>query len=294
MSTRKILSWTIIYALIMGGYFFYSHKNTPKRTTIHKLDTMPTATPINCSINDLKYIEMLDVIVHVDNWRGSGSGILINRTENKDGSYTYYILTNWHVVEGRKTERLEVDGIRGKSEKVIEDPGIIITIFSDGATLWTEYAGSVLHESQEYDLAIATFETQDYLSNIASLASPHMIENVKIFDEVYAVGCQLGRRPIPTMGIISAIINTDEAIGFSHSAQIAPGSSGGGLFKEYGGHYYLIGVPNSVALYQFQILPHYAYAISMELVYRFLDENDLSCMYIDSESTILNELQNTG
>lgn len=251
----------------------------PDQETIHKPE--PSVAMIKCS-------EMLNVIVHIKNplW-GSGSGILIDYYESDENNlYHYFVLTNAHVVFDRIIKVFNnVDGLRGLAYYEEQDLGCEITVFYDQASKHKTYDGIVLAESTDYDLALVVFMAEEYFEDIVAIASPKMMAHTTIFDKVYAVGCQLGQRPIATDGILSGIINKDKFTGFIHSAQISPGSSGGGLFKEYNGHYFLIGITNGVAGFQFQFLPHYAYAISTETIYKFLQENDFCYLINDCQSS---------
>ena len=299
MSIKKKILWVIAYLTLLGllTALIFSDKSETHSAKSYHNTTIPIAIPVFFPPTDIKYKEMLNVIVYISNIRGSGSGILFYKENSIDNNiYTYYVLTNFHVVIGRKIERSKVDGLRGREETIFEDTGTNITVFSSDISTWTEYEAEVISESEEYDLALAIFQTEDFLP-LVKLIPPSKISQVKIFDEVYAVGCQLGRKPIPTKGIISGTINTNHFIGFSHSAQIAPGSSGGGLFKKDGKHYYLIGVPNAVVWYQYQLLPHYAYAISAQVIYHFLNENDLCFIHgqdCQEEKEINNDSEDTG
>lgn len=216
--------------------------------------------------------EMLRPVVKLDTLLGSGSGVIIYKDTN-----TYYIITNYHVVNRRLSRTLHVDGLRGISSYTNED--ITIQYFNKeylkvGNKPTGPFVGKIIAKSEELDLAILTFESEQPL-NVARLASPVVINNIDVFDSVYAVGCQLAIYPMPTKGIISRIINEKYFVGFNNSAQITPGSSGGGVFKLYKDHYYLIGISNKAAVNYYQVFSHYAYAISTKSIYKFLHNSDL-------------------
>jgi hypothetical protein len=195
---------------------------------------------------------------------------------DEKGKYWYLAITNAHVIDDREILRdIEVDGLRGTVEYVMEDPGCSVTVFRHEATEWEIYDATILIESEEYDLAIVSFFTEDLIENIATIASIEQMMDVRIFDNVFAVGCQLGKKPLPTKGIISAFYLDEDILMFSHTAQISPGSSGGGLFKKYGDEYRLIGMPSSVACVGFQFVAHYAYSISAIVIHEFLEANDM-------------------
>jgi len=232
----------------------------------------------------LKQTEMLNTIVHVSTYFASGSGTIINRTHNDSKNQQtknvsiYSILTNAHVIEDRNIKILVgADGLRGEPLFLTIDYEVIITAFRTNGKVAVCGSAVVVTESEILDLAILTFETDVDLP-VANLPSCEMLDQIRIFDEVYAVGCQLGRPPLPTDGIISSIVGTANGhITYTSNAQIAGGSSGGGLFKKYGGHYYLIGVPFSAPFARNgQFLPHLASAISLvsanEMIKQYIEE----------------------
>lgn len=205
--------------------------------------------------------------------------------------YVYYIITNEHITSNRITTDLQVDGIRGTHQIILVDPGIVVRVFNNSATEWQEYHGEIVVESPVSDLSLVTFQTDDYLPHIAKIISIEALDKVEIFDEIYALGCQLGYPVMPTRGIIAGFVEYDDLTILFHTAHTLPGSSGGGLFKKDDGQYYLIGLPQGVRRYNSHIMPHYGYAISAEIIYRFLHEHDMSFIY---ENGIVNEVQHAG
>ena len=105
-----------------------------------------------------------------------------------------------------------------------------------------------------------------------------MLDQIDVFDEVFAIGCQLGQKPIPTKGVVSQLIQDDHYLGLMCDAPISPGSSGGGIFREYDGHYYLIGISQKIGVAHNQFIPHLSYAISIKVVLDLMHENDMSHM----------------
>lgn len=243
---------------------------------------------------NLKYSEMLYPTVRVEHVinKGSGSGVIIHRQHiEQDNTYVYYVIASVHVIKGRFVSDLKIDGIRGIYETVVTDPGMTIRVFRNAATEWKDYGGEVVVESSTNDLALIKFQTVDYLPNIARLTDTDVITGVEIFDEVYAVGCQFGKKLIPTKGIIAGFLEHDDVVFLLHTAHIMPGSSGGGLFKKYNNQYHLIGIQYSIQTHNSHLIPHYVFAISTEMIYKFLHENDMSFIY---ENGMINEAQYTS
>lgn len=282
ISKIMIVMSTVLIAISMYIIMFFIDNLEPK------LNPPPQIATILTTVKPINKMKMLNVVVKIEHMLGGGSGVIIYREYIvEDDLYVYYVISNEHVTNDRFISKLEVDGIRGRYQIITTDPGVIVTVFNNDDTYCTEYDAEVIVEEPLYDLALMKFTTQDYISDIAKLSDTEVVSDSKIFDPVYAVGCQLGELVIPTEGIISAFIDENDLSLIIHTAHILPGSSGGGLFKKYNGQYHLIGLPFAVRWYNFQIIPHYSYAISVEMIYRFLNDNDMSFIY---ESGLINEI----
>lgn len=231
----------------------------------------------------LKQKEMRDTTVLVKTRRSSGSGTIIYRLETEIKQlFEYLVLTNAHITYSRFVEYLRgVDSITGRVEVEVVDTGCGIITFDYSNKYWDNHIAEVVAEDSVYDLAILSFVSKRKLA-VAKIADYDMLEQVRVFDDVFAIGCQLGRAPSPTVGIISQILiglyGDEEWIVYSNTAQITPGSSGGGLFKKYDGHYYLIGVPYRIAIANNgQMIPHMSQAISIKTAREFIDQNSVTC-----------------
>lgn len=227
----------------------------------------------------LKQNEMRDTIVLVSTQGGTGSGTIIDKinTEEK-GVYEYRVLTNSHVTHPRLVQLLKgVDGITGKLDIQTVDTGCSIVLFDYPKQKWETTKAKVIAEDIMYDLAMLSFRSKKVFPT-AKIASKSILEHVRVFDDVFAIGCQFGRAPTPTRGIISRITKSKngekEWVIYGTTSQITPGSSGGGLFKKDDGHYYLIGIPYKIAIAgNGQMIPHLARAISIVTAKQFIDEN---------------------
>ena len=139
---------------------------------------------------------------------GAGSGVIL--CTDASGEYTY-IITNNHVVEGRTT----------------------ITVYLNGET--TGRPAVFCGGDWQSDIAVIRIDGADFtcatLGNSAELL---------LGQEVAAIGNPLGRLGgTVTDGIISCLSRTIVFDGvpltlIQHSASISPGNSGGGLFNLYG------------------------------------------------------------
>ncbi len=227
----------------------------------------------------LKQTEMRNTVVQIQTHQGSGSGTIIDRIDtDEEGEYEYRVLTNAHVTHSRLTKHiLKVDSMTGKIHTGTIDTGCWVITFDYEKRNKTGYMAKVISESAIKDLAMISFVSKEEL-DISNIPTKKMLKQVRVFDEVFAIGCQLGRNPSPTVGIISQILDrgrrTKEWLIYGTTAQITPGSSGGGLFKKYDNNYYLVGIPfRAMTEKNGQMFPHLAYAVSMTSAFGFIDQN---------------------
>lgn len=221
---------------------------------------------------DTKRQEMLYTSVFVSTETMNGSGTVIGKINTgMDGVFRYSILTNEHVIRGRF-----VPDPKSPSERI--DKGCVIWTFDHTQMSYEPYPASVIAENKEIDIALLAFNSSEVLV-VAKFATQAILDEISVFDEVFAIGCNLKDDfPGPTIGIISLIyteqmVETNVTI-YANTAQIVPGASGGGLFREQDGHYYLIGIP--FRLYMLdndQLLPHLAEAISISAVKNLIHKN---------------------
>lgn len=230
----------------------------------------------------LKQQEMRNTIVLIQTRKRSGSGTIINRLQTDvEEVFEYHILTNTHITHGRFiTHPEKVNSLTGEVKTTIVDTGCKITTFSYQQNNWNLYSAEVIGENIPLDLAILSFLSTKKLA-VAKIADDEMLSQVRVFDEVFAIGCQFKQIPSPTVGIVSQILmgyyGKTKWIIYGNTAQVTPGSSGGGLFKKYDDHYYLIGIPYRVEVTSTdQFIPHLAQAISLATAMDFIENNCVS------------------
>lgn len=252
-------------------------------------DQLSATTEIKDSVSSqaideisLKQLEMRDTTVLVQTGGGSGSGTIIGCDEiEPEGTFEYRVFTNAHVTYSRFENILSgADALTGEAEVETIDTGCMILVFNHEHQCAFWHIAEVVGEDISYDLAVLTFRSQERLP-VARVATDEMLQDVRVFDDVFAIGCQLGNAPSPTTGIISAILKgnngVEEWIIYANTSPIMPGSSGGGLFKKIDGHYYLIGIPFRVAVApNGQLVPHLAHAISVATAREFIEEHTVT------------------
>lgn len=284
-STRFLFTvniWGIIYTIYVLTFLFAFPVNSSGKNPSREIIPIKMEGPSPLDKIELKQEEMRDTIVRVQTRSNRGSGTIINRLEtDTKGVFEYFILTNAHLTGTRFiAHSKKVDSLTGKVIIEIVDTICEIITFDHPNKDWDQYSAKVVDEDFSFDLTLLSFLSIKKLA-VAKIADDEMLSQVRVFDEVFTIGCQLGRTPIPTTGIIAQIlINHDgerEWVIYVSTAQTSPGSSGGGLFRKFNGHYYLIGIPYEIAVANNgQFIPHLAYAISLETAKNFLDKNSVS------------------
>lgn len=145
---------------------------------------------------------------------GTGSGVIFKKEEASSG-YTYYAITNYHVVDGYKYLKAYL----GRNNK-----GDIY--------VYANYIGG----SEKEDIAVISFSTTKELGVVEFGLDDNLLKG----QFVVAIGCPLGLSLFNTVttGVISNYSDSE----IQHDSAINPGNSGGGLFNLEGR---LIGINSS-------------------------------------------------
>jgi hypothetical protein len=190
-----------------------------------------------------------------------GSGVLLE-SEPIQGSKEYctYLLTAWHVVRDIQ------NGLEN-----IHKP-VPLTIYGQDHKLWPETA-QLLKYDPAIDGALLKLNTTRRIECGAKLAPRSRLAEVKIFEQVYAVGCPLGNDPIPTFGEIA---DTHHVVDSSHywmiSAPTYIGNSGGGIFDAE--THELMGIFSKIYTHgslRPTVVPHMGLVTSLTTIYDWLD-----------------------
>jgi hypothetical protein len=190
-----------------------------------------------------------------------GSGVLL-QSEPIDGTKEYrtYLLTAWHVVRD----------IQNGADN-LHNP-VPVTIYGQDKKLWSETA-ELLKYDATIDGALLKLNTTRKIDCGARLAPRSKLAQVKIFEQVYAVGCPLGNDPIPTFGEIA---DTHHVVDGGHywmiSAPTYIGNSGGGIFDA--DTHELLGIFSKIYTHgslRPTVVPHMGLVTSLKTIYDWLD-----------------------
>lgn len=201
-----------------------------------------------------------------------GSGVVIS-SERKDpeGKAVTYILTAYHVVQ-EITEGL-TDPTRIDELKFMDPDRDDLCA--------TPEVGKVVAIHPEIDIALIRTELATPWPFVADIASSQETRDVEIFDQVYAVGCPLGNKPLPTVGEISS--QEKMVAGQNFWMVNAPtffGNSGGGIFKRSNGR--LVGISSMIYTYgksQPMVVPHMGLFVPLSTVSEWLSGEGYSFLF---------------
>ncbi len=145
----------------------------------------------------------------------TGSGVIVSHTDNH-----YYVLTNYHVIEGFNNYEMTVFDASGE-----------INI--------SNYNTTLIETDITNDLALIRF-TSSLNFDVITFADEH---DIAVGQFVFSLGSPLDLPNSVTMGMISAInrpmaydgeTSYTDTISIQHDAAISPGNSGGALVNIYG------------------------------------------------------------
>ena len=239
----------------------------------------------------IKHHQMLYTTVLLSAGIGSGSGTVIFSGEvDVDGETEIhtYILTNQHVVR-RSIHIKEEWNPQTKKEIKTETRDLVEAFwftYNDYSVLVgkTGRRAEIIAYDANADLAVLRLiDTERFIENVANLMPRE--DKLHQFEKVYAVGAGLGFPPFSTDGTVG--YNDGLWKGHRYVLTTAPiifGNSGGALFRwsDTSNSYELAGVPSAVSNAGFSgPVPHMAWSIPIETVYKVLEDNYLCHIWTD-------------
>ncbi len=194
-----------------------------------------------------------------------GSGVVVwSEMDEKAGKAYTYIVTAHHVVVeilGEDPEAREISELRFVdpiTDKLMEEP----------------FSATLEAFQEDVDVSLLRVEMDEPWPYVAVFASPQQASRIEVFDRVYAVGCPLGNKPLPTAGEISS---KTKSVGDQNFWMLnAPtffGNSGGGVFLMDSGR--LVGISSMIYTYgrrQATVVPHMGLFVPLESVRSWLRE----------------------
>ncbi len=205
--------------------------------------------------------ELVGPVVQLAGESSVGSGVLLpSRTDAARGDFQTHLVTAWHVVRD----------IQGDPPD-LEMPVPVVIYLEDGSVR-SETAKLLVHDAR-LDAALLELRTADALANGARLAPRARLDDVRIFEEVYAVGCPLGNDPIPTRGEIATCHHeVDGEVYWMINAPTYIGNSGGGIFDSK--THELLGIFSKIYTHgslRPTIVPHMGLVTPLARIYAWLE-----------------------
>ena len=240
-----------------------------------------------------KHEQMFYPTVRVRTKKSGGSGTVVYSKEHNNEIHTY-VITNHHVIS-------DCIHIVKKWNPVLKkkiDTEILDTVqveyfkynnYSHNIGSFAVEADIVAYSEVEGGQDWALLRVRDKESRadwVANLFPSNDLDNVHIFDDVFAVGASLGHPPIASEGIITYM--DDEIDHYKYwmsSAQTIYGNSGGACYRWSPTRkiYEYIGIPSRISVqptgFSADAITHMGYFIPIDRVYKLLEENDYHFIY---------------
>jgi len=156
-----------------------------------------------------KHEEMLYPTVRVRTEKAGGSGSVVYSDKVDDGTYRTYVLTNYHVIDDNvKVEKKWDPKVGMDIKKEVRTPASVEFFYYENYSRCKGVSGSYKGNIKAYnaDMDVALLELDKFEEPVkykAKLIPKEDIDDIKVFDEVYAVGASLGHEPIATKGHIT-------------------------------------------------------------------------------------------
>lgn len=246
-----------------------------------------------------KHQQMFYPTVRVRTHKSGGSGTVVYSKKHDGEAYTY-VITNHHVVANcikvvKKWNPIKKKKIDTEILDTVQVEYFRYNNYSHCIGSFAVEADIVAYSECEggQDWALLRLrdkeQTSDYVANLFPLSE---IDDVHIFDSIYAVGASLGHPPIASEGMLTYM--DDEIDHYKYwmsSAQTIYGNSGGACYRWSASRklYEWIGIPSRISVqpsgFSADAITHMGYFIPVNRAYKLLEENGFEFIY-DSNFTL--------
>lgn len=209
--------------------------------------------------------------------KAGGSGTVL-WSEEVDGEYITYVLTNHHVVAGAITVKKKYNPFLERDMKTETRGTVTVEFFRYKWGTWpigtTSINADIVAYDEDEDLALLQLRNIDEVEFVAKLPPRDRGKEVQVLDRVWAVGAALGEDPVMTEGLINNMSREiDEKRFILSSAPIIFGNSGGSVYLQDTHEFF--GVPSRIAVSQVGFsadpITFLGYFIPLERVYDWLE-----------------------
>lgn len=230
-----------------------------------------------------KHEQMLYTVVRVRTKRAAGSGTVVwSGVEKGKKVHHTYILTNHHVIAGAITVKKVWDAQAGRDIKKESRSTVIVEFFkynnySKNVGVHAVQADILTYDARGDMALLETREKESPANFVATLFPVSKLSEVKIYDELHAVGASLGHPPISTKGMLNFMDDEIDDLNYwMSSAQIIFGNSGGAMFRwsDIRRRYEWLGIPSRISMQGWSTpITHMGYFIPIPRVKAFLESN---------------------
>lgn len=245
-----------------------------------------------------KHRHLLYPTVRVRTDKAGGSGTIIYSRPVPAGSgaegYETYVLTNCHVINDNIRVEKKWSTLLKREVKTDILADCTAELFDFEYDSWesghSAYKAEIMCYDKDMDLALLRIKSTKPFENVATMfpKDEHM-KRLRMFMDVYAVGCGMGHPPLATKGNLTGF--TDIIDNYPYWLSTAPtiyGNSGGSLYLA--DTYEFIGIPSRIAVsmggFSADAITHLSYFIPITSVYNFLRDQVFTFLYEDGVTSI--------
>ena len=246
-------------------------------------------------MNNKKILEMHEkmlyptVRVRTDETGGSGTVIYSEKTPNGE-IYESYVLTNHHVIDDAIKIEDKWNSLLGRKQKTDVRSQVSVEFFDFEYDSWEAgqitTKADIVEYNKDMDVALLRLKRTKKVDSVATLfPKGKEKERLKMFMEVFAIGCGLGHPPLATQGQLTGFNDFIKNYPFwLQTGQTIFGNSGGAVYLA--DTFEFIGIPARIALAQagfsWDAITHMSFFIPITTVYEFIDQNLLYFLYDES------------
>jgi hypothetical protein len=204
--------------------------------------------PVCADALDAKLEKVLYPVVRVLSGGGGGSGTVVySEDRENDGTFETFVMTNHHVIDNLIRVEKKWDNLTGsyRFEENNEQADVELFSYANGGSTITKSvvkANIVAYIANE-DIALLHLVHPFKIQFVAKILPAD--KQLRLFQEIYAVGCPLLVDPMFTKGEVTDLDNTiDKKSYIGGTANIIWGNSGGAVMAKFGEDWYFCGIPS--------------------------------------------------
>jgi len=225
-----------------------------------------------------------------------GSGTVVYSKQDKEGKYHTYVLTCHHVVaDNIKVEKLWDQKVGMDVKREIRSPVEVQFFYYEKLSYAKGLAGSYRADIKCYDerqdIALLELQRNAPIKFVAYLYPKDKIDEVHVFDPVYACGAAMAHEPITTKGMIDFMNEIIDE--YDYWMSVAPtifGNSGGSVFRysKKRDRFEFLGMPARITVnisgFSADPITHMGYFVPISRIYNVLKKNNYEFLYDTSKT----------